>query len=391
MIVRLLISAGEVSGDLQGSLLIEALTSEAAKRGVDLEILALGGRRMESAGAELIADTSSIGAIGFWEALPFVIPTLRVQSLVDKVLVQRQPDVVILIDYMGPNIRLGNKIKNLGIQIPIVYYIAPQEWAWSLGDSGTTDLIGFSDKILAIFKEEAEFYSRKGGKVTWVGHPMIDTLNELPDRQQCLEYLGVDKENKILLLLPASRSQELRYLMPTLTKAAALLQVHDPSIYVVVPAGLEGFEESLRNSLETFGVIGKVIPAKKTDELKPFLFGCADLALGKSGTINMELALNSVPQIVGYRISRITAFILRNLLRFSVEHISPVNLLMSERLIPELVQDDFTPESIVELAIPLLEDPLVRSNMLDGYKRFRDQLGEPGATNRAAKEIIDLV
>ena len=385
-----MISTGEVSGDLQGSLLIKALKCEAARRGIDLEILALGGSRMEEAGAELIADTSSIGAIGFWEAIPFLLPTLRIQSLVDDVLIERQPDLVILIDYMGPNIRLGNKVKNMAIHIPIVYYIAPQEWAWSVGDGGTTDLIKFSDRILAIFKGEAEFYSAKGGNVTWVGHPMIDTLKELPDRIQALNYLGIEQHKKVLLLLPASRTQELRYLMPTLVEAAALLQSYDPSIYVIIPAGLEGFEEPLRNSLEFNGVVGKVIPATQTDELKPFLFACADLALGKSGTINMELALNAVPQIVGYRISRITAFFLRNLLRFKIDHISPVNLLMKERLVPELVQNDFTSQSIVDLAIPLLENSLERTEMIDGYKRFRRQLGEVGVTDRAAKAIIDL-
>ena len=388
--MRLLISTGEVSGDLQGSLLIKSLRGEAVRRGFDLEILALGGRRMERAGAELISDTSSIGAIGFWEALPYVLPTLRAQSLLDKVLKERLPDVVILIDYMGPNIRLGNKIKNLSTHIPIIYYIAPQEWAWRVGDGGTTDLIGFTDKILAIFKGEAKFYSSKGGNVSWVGHPMLDTLKELPERKSAFDRLGIDPRRKVLLLLPASRTQELRYLMPTLLEAASLLQSHDPSVYVVIPAGLESFEEPLTKALNSYGVDGKIIPAKKTDELKPFIFGCASLAIGKSGTINMELALNCVPQIVGYKISRITAFVLRKFLKFHVDHISPVNLMMNQRLVPELVQNDFTPESIVELAIPLLEDPLVRSRMIDGYMKFKHQLGEVGVTDRAAREILDI-
>tara|TARA_Y100001968_G_C19446810_1_gene765842 strand:- start:3800 stop:4990 length:1191 start_codon:yes stop_codon:yes gene_type:complete len=388
--MRLLISTGEVSGDLQGSLLVLALKKEAIKRGLDLQISALGGHRMNSAGANLIADTSSIGAIGFWEAIPFVIPTLRVQSLVDEVLEKEQLDVVVLIDYMGPNIRLGKKVKAIRPNIPIIYYIAPQEWAWRVGNVGTTDLIGFSDKILAIFKAEADFYSKKGGKVTWVGHPMLDMVKQLPERNEALNFLGIGLNKKVVLLLPASRSQELKYLMPVLAKAAALLQKQDPSLYFVVPAGLKSFEKILGNILDLYGVVGEVISADKTDELKPFLFSAADLAIGKSGTINMELALNLVPQIVGYKISRVTAFILRKFLRFKIDHISPVNLLMKERLIPELIQDEFTPESIVNLAIPLLEDPNTRSIMEKGYQRFRDNLGDYGVTDRAAKEIIDL-
>ena len=388
--MRLLISTGEVSGDLQGSYLVNALKRQASTRGINLQILALGGNRMKMAGANLIADTSSIGAIGFWEAIPFIIPTLRVQSLLDEILENQEPDLVVLIDYMGPNIRLGNKVKKMKSEIPIVYYIAPQEWAWSVGNSGTTDLIGFSDRILAIFKAEADFYLKKGGKVTWVGHPMLDTLQELPERDHALQVLGIELTKKIVLLMPASRSQELKYVMPVLAKAAALLQAHDPSLYFLVPAGLDIFEKTLREILDENGVIGEVIPAKNTDKLKPFLFAAAELALGKSGTINMELALNFVPQVVGYKISRITAFILRKFLRFKIDHISPVNLLMKERLIPELLQEDFNPQKIVSLALPLLVKSNARSRMINGYEKFRKSLGDYGVTDRAAKEIIEL-
>ena len=388
--MRLLISTGEVSGDLQGSLLVKALKKEALRRGLDLQIIALGGNRMASSGAELLADTSYIGAIGFWEAIPFVLPTLKVQALVDELLQQRPPDAVVLIDYMGPNIRLGNRVKKMNNNIPITYYIAPQEWAWRIGDNGTTDLIGFSDKILAIFKKEADFYSEKGGNVTWVGHPMLDTLVKLPERKEALDKLGIEEDKKVVLLLPASRSQELKYLMPILAKAAATLQSLDPSIYFLVPAGLSGFEDDLKRILDVNGVIGNVISANDTDNLKPFLFSVADLAICKSGTINMELALNLVPQIVGYKISRITAFILRNFLNFSIDHISPVNLLMNETLVPELIQENFTPESIVDLSMLLLEDSLYKKKMIQNYKRFRKNLGEFGVTDRAANQIIDL-
>ena len=389
--MRLLISTGEVSGDLQGSLLVEALINQAEQKSINIEIIAFGGKRMQKAGATLIADTAAIGAIGFWEAIPFILPTLKAQARMDKFLKKNPPDGVVLIDYMGPNIRLGNKIKSYSKDIPIVYYIAPQEWAWRLGDGGTTDLIGFTDKILAIFKTEAEFYSNRGGNVTWVGHPMMDMVKPLPDRNESLLKLGLTERQKVLLLFPASRSQELKYIMPTLAESAAIIQKRDPSIHVIVPSGLPGFEASLQKSLDKYGVIGQVIPAEKIDNLKPYLFSVAELALCKSGTINMELALNSVPQIVAYRVSRITAFLARQFLNFKVDHISPVNLLLKERLIPELIQEAFTPEAISDLAIELLGDPNALSEMESGYKRLRDNLGETGVTERAASEIIDLI
>ena len=149
--VRLLISTGEVSGDLQGSLLIQALWRVAKRRGLDLEVLALGGERMQAAGAELLADTSPMGAIGLWEALPLVLPTIRLQARVDRVLKERPPDGVVLIDYMGANVRLGHSLRDRLPDVPITYYIAPQEWAWRIGEGGTKSLLQFTDRILAIF------------------------------------------------------------------------------------------------------------------------------------------------------------------------------------------------------------------------------------------------
>ena len=387
--VRLLISTGEVSGDLQGSLLIAALHRQAALRGIDLEVLALGGERMRAAGAELLADTAPMGAIGLWEALPLVLPTLKLQARVDRLLRQRPPDGVVLIDYMGANVRLGNSLRRRLPHIPITYYIAPQEWAWRIGDGGTTELLKFTDRILAIFPAEAEFYERMGAEVTWVGHPLLDTVLSRPERAEARAQLGLPDQGKLLLLLPASRPQELRYLMPVLVEAAARLQHQDPSLDVMVPAGLERFEQPLREALAAAGVRAKVIPANQADGLKPLLFAAADLALGKSGTVNLELALQGVPQVVGYRVSRVTAWVARHLLRFKVAHISPVNLLLNERLVPELLQDEFDADRLVALAAPLLEAGEARQTMLSGYDRLRSTLGEPGVTDRAAAAILD--
>ena len=389
--MKLLISTGEVSGDLQGSLLIKALKTNAEKRKIELEIIALGGERMREAGAKLISNTSSIGAIGFLEALPYVLPTLNSQSKIDNYLSSSPPDAVILIDYMGPNIRLGLKVKKKFPNIPIIYYIAPQEWAWRLGDSGTTDLISFTDKILAIFEEEAKFYSNKGGNVKFVGHPMLDFYRDIPNREDSMRKLGLTPDKKLLLIIPASRKQELKYILPTLLKAAKLLQEKDPSITVLIPSGLKEFDKLLNNSLKEYGVSGRIILSNEVDNIKPFLFSAAHLALAKSGTINMELALNSVPQIVGYKVSRVTAFFARYLLRFNIKYISPVNLLLNKMLIPEFVQEDFKSEKIFNAALRILEDNSSKEDIMLGYKRLKDKLGKPGVTDRASKDILDML
>jgi lipid-A-disaccharide synthase len=298
---------------------------------------------------------------------------------------------VVLIDYMGANVNLGLRLKRLYPQVPITYYIAPQEWAFRLGDGGTTRLIGFTDRILAIFPEEARFYGGRGARVTWVGHPLIDTLQQRPSRQEARQQLGLAADVPVLLLLPASRRQELRYLLPPMAEAVAQLQRQRPDLQVLLPAGLPGFEDALGAAMETAGATAvRVIPAGEADGLRPMLCAAADAALTKSGTANLELALRGVPQVTGYRVSRPTAFLAEHVLHFNVAHISPVNLVLGERLVPELLQDGFTPGAIVTALKPLL-DPAsgAREQMLQGYGRLRQKLGEPGVTRRAAEAILE--
>lgn len=390
--LRLLVSTGEVSGDLQGGLLVRALHDEAQRRGLDLEVVALGGERMERAGARLLANTSRMGAIGLLEAIPFVLPTLRLQRRLKRWFRGQSPDGVVLIDYMGPNVSLGLRLKRRYPQVPITYYIAPQEWAFQFGSEGRTNLIRFTNQILAIFQAEARYYRCRGANVTYVGHPLLDTIGDPPSPQQARRQLDLPADAPVLLLMPASRRQEIRYLLPHMVAAAAELQRRIPALQVVVPAGLAGFEAQLARQLEAAGVRGRVIPATEGDQLKPALCAAATLAVAKSGTVNLELALRGVPQVVVYRVSRPTAFVARHILRFSVPHISPVNLVLGERLVPELLQDDLTAAAIVGQALPLLDRAgQARAAMLSGYQRLRQELGEPGVTRRAAAAILDQV
>ena len=390
--LRLLVSTGEVSGDLQGSLLVKALHAEAQRRGLVLEVVALGGERMERAGAVLLANTTRMGAIGLLEAIPFVLTTLRLQRRLTRWFQGEPPDGVVLIDYMGPNVSLGLRLKRKFPQVPVTYYIAPQEWAFKFGTKGRTNLISFTNQILAIFQQEARFYRCRGANVTYVGHPLLDTIGEVPSRPAARQLLGLKQDAPVLLLMPASRRQELRFMLPHIVEAAAQLQQLDPSLQVVVPAGLPGFETQLSLQLTQAGVRATIIPAADSDRLKAALCAAADVAIAKSGTVNLELALRGVPQVVVYRVSRATAFLARHILRFSVPHISPVNLVLGERLVPELLQEDLRAKTIVAEALPLL-DPSGpgRLGMLAGYDRLRLELGEPGVTQRAACAILNQV
>jgi lipid-A-disaccharide synthase len=293
---------------------------------------------------------------------------------------------------MGPNVSLGLRLKRKFPQVPVTYNIAPQEWAFQFGSKGRTNLISFTNQILAIFQQEARFYRCRGANVTYVGHPLLDTIGPVPTRAEACEQLGLNPEEPVLLLMPASRRQELRYMLPHIVAAAAQLQALTPTLQVVVSAGLPGFETQLSQQLLRSGVRALIIPAADSDRLKPALCAAANLAIAKSGTVNLELALRGVPQVVVYRVSRPTAFVARHILRFSVPHISPVNLVLGERLVPELLQEDLSAKAIVTQAVPLLNQAgVARRTMLEGYGRLRQELGEPGVTQRAAAAILDQV
>ena len=388
---KIFISTGEVSGDLHGSLLSKALFDEAKKQSIDLEISGLGGERMQKEGVKIIKDTTSISAIGIWEALPLIFPTIKIQQKLYKLLKKFHPNCLILIDYMGPNIKIGTKLKRSKIGIPIYYYIAPQEWAWRIGNNSTTNLINFSDKIFAIFKQEANFYKKRGGNVQWVGHPMIDLTRKLPSKKNSRSVLKLSVNQNILLLMPASRPQELRYVLPTFMKAAKKLQQKYPNLFVYIPSCRRVFDERFRKALNKYEIKGTVISQADNAKLKPYIYSLTKLALCKSGTVNMELALYGIPQIVGYRVSRVTAFIAKNILNFKVRFISPVNLLVKKSIIPEFVQKEFDEQKIFFKACRMLDRISEKTKIKKGYALLKKELGEEGVVERTAKEIIDSI
>ena len=386
---KIFISTGEVSGDLHGSLLANALFNEAEKRSVDLEICGLGGERMRKEGVKILQDTTSISAIGIWEALPLIIPTIQIQKKFYKSLKNLSPNCLILIDYMGPNIKIGRKLKSEKNKIPIYYYIAPQEWAWRVGNNSTTDLISFSDRIFAIFKQEANFYKRRGGNVLWIGHPMIDLIKKIPTKKDSRKILKLRANENILLIMPASRPQELRYVLPVFMQVARKLQQKYPSLIVYIPSCREVFDSKFKLALDNFKVKGKVISQTDIEELKTHIYSLTKLALCKSGTVNMELALYGLPQIVGYRVSRVTAFIAKKILNFKVKFISPVNLLVKKLIIPEFVQKEFEVKKIYGKACRVLDRKSEKEKILKGYADLKKELGQEGVVKRAAEEIIN--
>ena len=388
---KIFISTGEVSGDLHGSLLAKELFEESRKQSIDLEIYGLGGEKMKRSGVKIIKDTTPISAIGIWEAIPLVLPMIKIQKKFLDILIANSPNCLILIDYMGPNISIGRELKKKKINMPIYYYIAPQEWAWRVGNNSTTDLIGFSDKIFAIFKQEANFYKKRGGRVTWIGHPMVDLTKKLPTKKESRKYLDLASNQNILLIMPASRPQELKYILPTFIRVAQKLQRKYPDLVVFIPSCRDVFDQSFQKALDKNNINGRVISTSEIEKNKVYIYSLSKLALCKSGTVNMELALYGIPQVVGYKVSRVTAFIAKKILNFKLRFISPINLLMKRQIVPEFVQKEFNVNSVFRKSCKLLEKNDEKLKMKQGYKLLKNNLGDEGVTKRAAKEIINSI
>lgn len=399
--IKIFISTGEVSGDLQGSLLVEALYRQAQLQDLNLEIVALGGDRMAAAGATLLGNTTKIGSVGIIESLSFIFPTLKIQQKAKEYLHQESPNIVVLIDYMGPNLTIGSYIRKTWLNLPIVWYIAPQEWVWSLGKDKTDKIVSLTDKLLAIFPEEANYFRQRGAEVTWVGHPIIDRVKTAPTREEARSNLGIAPNTLAIALFPASRQQEVKYLMPIMFRAAQIIQAKLPHVHFLIPLSLETYRYPIQQAIKKYQIQATIYPApqqniaKNSQEIQESnnleILAGSDLAIAKSGTVNLEIALLNIPQVVIYKVHPITIWIARNILKFSIPFMSPTNLVTMKSIVPELFQESATPENIVSEVLELLLNSQRRSKTLADYQEMRQSLGAEGVCDRAAQAILNLV
>lgn len=382
---RIFISTGEVSGDLQGALLIEALQQRATTLNLELEILALGGAQMAQAGATLLADTSAIGSIGLFESLPYIFSTLQIQRRVKQCLQQSPPDLVVMIDYFGPNLGIGHCVRQRLPYVPTVYYIAPQEWVWSISRRNTQRILSITDRLLAIFPAEATYYRAWGAKVDWVGHPLIDKMQHAPSRLEARKALGIANHDLTIALIPASRPQELKYVLPVMFAAAQQIQAELPQVRFWIPLALERYRTPIEQAIQQFGLRATLVSGSQA------VIAAADLVIAKSGTVNLETALLEVPQVVMYRINPVTAWIAEHLLRFSVPFVSPPNLVMMQPIVPEFLQAQATPTAIAQAALEILHSSETQRQMQTNYRQMRQKLGETGVCERAAEAILQIL
>ena len=366
--------AGESSGDLHGAQLAQALKRARA----DLKLIGFGGSQMREAGVETIADPTRIAVIGLVEVLRHLPTFHRLFRQAVQALDEHKPNLVILIDYPGFNLRFASEVKRRGIRL--VYYISPQIWAWDPGR--ISKIKRLVNRMLVVFPFEKELYEKAHVPVSFVGHPLLDLVKPTLPRLKALEKFGLEDGLPIIGLLPGSREVEVHRILPVLLAAGAKIKEELPSTarFILIKAPHLPWE-LYRQALNHSSLTPKVIERWDYD----CLYTC-DLVLVASGTATLECALLERPMLIVYKTSWATYWIGRLAIRIPM--IGLVNVVAGEKVVPELIQHRATPSAIAQEALELWASAERRNAMKTAFQKICISLGRPGAATRAAQAIL---
>ncbi len=372
---RIMISCGEPSGDLYAG----ALATEITRLEPEVEIVGVGGEHLQAAGGRLLGDFRGLAVTGLAEALSVLPRSLAMFRRLLAAAREDPPDVFVPIDFPDFNLRLARALHRL--DVPVMYYIGPQVWAWRAGRLRTLKRI--VDRMLVIFPFEEPIYRQADIPVEFVGHPLVDLARPREDRAAFLHRHALDPAAPVVALLPGSRPNELRLILPRLAGAAALLASRVPEVQFIV-ARAPKLDASLFEPLARVqGMSGRapVIVESRTDDV----LAASDLVLTASGTATIQATIHERPMVVVYCVSPLT-YLARGLLL--IDTFGMVNLVAGRRIVPELIQDAFRPEAVADEAVSLLTDPVCAQRTRDALRQTRQKLGEPGASRRAAEAIL---
>jgi lipid-A-disaccharide synthase len=368
---RILLVAGEASGDVHGADLVTALKRQTPY----LEVFGIGGRHLREAGMHTLIDTAAIAGMGLFEARDKFRALLRAYRQLTTILRTHPPDLLVLIDFPEFNLRLAKVAKRAGVRV--FYYISPQVWAWRKKRVRT--IARWVDQLAAVFPFEPAFYAAHGCAVEFVGHPLVDRVHPTRPREETLSQYGLDPARKTIALLPGSRAQEVRYLLDPLLEATDLLG-NGYQFVLAVASTLNREEVKKRIGARPVSVV-------QGDTYN--LIHAADLALVASGTATLETALLERPMVIVYRLAPLTYALARLIVR--VPFIGMPNLIAEQRIVPELIQGEVTPARIAAAARQLLDDPQAYGLAQEGLRQVRHRLGPGGAAARAATLILKML
>jgi len=371
--IPILLSAGEASGDMHAAGLAQALQSR-----LNVQIFGMGGPHMQSAGVDLVTRYDEVSVVGITEILKHLPSLLQAMDRIVAEAERRKPALAVLTDFPGFHLRLARKLKPKGIRN--VYYICPQFWAWR---PWRANLVRRRfEKALCIFPFEQDFFTRAGVLTEFIGHPLVGTVRASKDRKQFCESHSLLPGRPVVTVLPGSRSAELAHHLPVLQAACA--RIHARMAVQFVVAAAHSKDIPLLQAGWPHGLKLSVVEGETYNAL-----AAADAAIVSSGTATVEAALLDAPMVVVYRVSPLTATLAKPLVR--APYFAMPNLIAQRKVVPELVQDDFTPERVTVEILHLLQDPNARRTLRAGLADVRQRLGPPGAVDRAADAIARLL
>jgi lipid-A-disaccharide synthase len=372
---RVLLVAGEASGDMHGADLLRALQARVSA----VDVYGIGGDALRRAGMRTVVDSGQVATVGLVEGLGHLRALVRAYRALARSIRETPPDLCILIDFPEFNLRLARVAKRAGV--PVLYYIGPQVWAWRRGRVRT--IARRVDRLAVVFPFEPDLYAGRC-RVEFVGHPLLDRVRATRSAAETRARHGLSPDRQVVLLLPGSRRKEIAFMLPAMLEAAAVIGRARPRHFVL------GLAPTIdRAEIERL-VAAHAVEVRVIADDTYNLMATADVALVTSGTATLECALLECPMVVAYRMAGLTYGVGRLLVR-GVRHIAMPNIVAGREIVPELIQAAATPAAMAAAALAVLEAPGRRAAMVADLREVRARLGRGGAAARAAEIAVEMM
>ena len=373
---RVMIIAGEASGDQHAARLVEGVK----QRLPDTRFFGIGGAAMRKAGVEILVDSAELAVVGLIEVLAHRKVIFGALNQMREILRQDPPDLLILTDYPEFNMRLARTAKECGVKV--LYYISPQIWAWRQGR--VRKIQQLVDKMAVVFPFEVDFYAKHGVPVTYVGHPLAHEVEASAGRDELLREFGMDSKRPVIGLFPGSRRSEIRRLLPVIIETAQRLQQRRPELQFIMPVASTLSPQLIQENMPEHDIDIHYIEHRPYDAMQ-----ASDAIVTVSGTVTLEIALIGTPMVVINRVAWLTYQIVRRMLK--IKHIALCNIVAQRRIVPERIQNDASPEVLVQDLLRLLEDENYRNEIKQGLREVKQKLEDDSHMTDIASVTVDML
>ena len=373
---KVMIIAGEASGDQHAALLVNAVH----RKQTGIEFFGIGGEKMRAAGVETLVDAADMAVVGLIEVLAHRKVIFGALNKMRSLLTKNKPDLLILVDYPEFNLRLAKAAKEVGIKV--LFYISPQVWAWR--QKRVYTIRERVDMMAVVFPFEADFYRQHHVPVRYVGHPLVDEVRASKSRPELLEEFSLQTVGPVVGIFPGSRKSEIKRLLPILLDAARLIHKQRPDVQFVMPLASTIDETFLNLAHDPLHQYIKVIPRRSYDVIE-----VCDAIMTVSGTVTLEIALMQKPMVIINKVAWLTYHIVRRMLK--IKHLGLCNIVADQRLVPELIQQQAKPVLIADEVLHFLDDRVYQQKTIDSLRLVRERLGNVNATEQVAQLTLEML